>query len=57
MFSLFVAIVIKLHSDTLQDDPPRPVHEDIILCKLKPGQEIIAEIHCHKGIGKDHAYE
>ncbi|CAM9341335.1 unnamed protein product [Discosporangium mesarthrocarpum] len=32
-----------------------PVHEDILLAKLRPDQEIIAEMHCRKGNGKDHA--
>ncbi|CAM9179157.1 unnamed protein product [Choristocarpus tenellus] len=32
-----------------------PVYDDILLAKLRPGQEIIAEMHCRKGIGKDHA--
>ncbi|CAN0033639.1 unnamed protein product, partial [Ectocarpus sp. 13 AM-2016] len=33
----------------------RPVHDDILIAKLRPGQEIVAEMHCRKGIGKDHA--
>lgn len=33
----------------------RPVHEDIIICKLREGQEIEAELICEKGIGKTHA--
>lgn len=37
------------------DDPPRPVHSDILLAKLRPGQKIRLELHCVKGIGKDHA--
>lgn len=32
-----------------------PVHEDIIIAKLKPGQHIQLEAHCRKGVGKDHA--
>lgn len=32
-----------------------PVHDDILLAKLRPGQEINIELHCVKGIGKDHA--
>ena len=32
-----------------------PVHDDILLAKLRPGQAIIAELHCQKGIGKEHA--
>lgn len=36
-------------------DPPRVVHDDIILTKLRPGQEIMIECHVVKGIGGDHA--
>lgn len=38
-----------------KDDPPRPVHNDILLAKLRPGQQVKLELHCVKGIGKDHA--
>ena len=31
------------------------VHDDILLVKLRPGQEIEAELICVKGIGKTHA--
>ncbi|KAJ3088606.1 DNA-directed RNA polymerases I and III subunit RPAC1 [Physocladia obscura] len=41
--------------DRLADDPPRPVHDDIVLAKMRPGQEIDLEVHCQKGIGKEHA--
>ncbi|KAJ3021654.1 UNVERIFIED_CONTAM: DNA-directed RNA polymerase core subunit rpc40 [Siphonaria sp. JEL0065] len=41
--------------DRFQEDPPRPVHSDIVLAKLRPGQEIDIEVHCQKGIGKEHA--
>lgn len=38
-----------------KDDPPRPVHRDILLAKLRPGQKMKLELHCVKGIGSDHA--
>lgn len=33
----------------------RPVLEDILLAKMRPGQSIELEAHCTKGIGMDHA--
>ena len=33
----------------------RPIHEDILLAKLRPGQVIELEAHARKGVGKDHA--
>mmetsp|Transcript_44688 Transcript_44688/g.100888 ORF Transcript_44688/g.100888 Transcript_44688/m.100888 type:complete len:362 (+) Transcript_44688:109-1194(+) len=36
-------------------DGVRPVFEDILLAKLRPGQSIKLECHCQKGVGKDHA--
>ncbi|KAI6228728.1 RPOLD domain-containing protein [Aphelenchoides fujianensis] len=33
----------------------RMVHDDIVIAKLRPGQEIKARCHCVKGVGKDHA--
>jgi DNA-directed RNA polymerase I and III subunit RPAC1 len=33
----------------------RPIHEDILLAKLRPGQVIQLEAHARKGVGKDHA--
>jgi DNA-directed RNA polymerases I and III subunit RPAC1 len=32
-----------------------PVHGDILLAKLRPGQAICLEAHCVKGVGEDHA--
>lgn len=31
-----------------------PVHDDIVLAKLRPGQRIEFEAHCRRGVGKDH---
>jgi len=33
----------------------RTVHDDIVVAKLRPNQEIEARCHCVKGIGRDHA--
>ncbi|XP_072293694.1 DNA-directed RNA polymerases I and III subunit RPAC1 [Eucyclogobius newberryi] len=32
-----------------------PVHDDILIAQLRPGQELDIVMHCVKGIGKDHA--
>lgn len=32
----------------------RPVHDDIVLAKMRPGQRIEFEAHCRRGVGKDH---
>ena len=32
-----------------------PVHPDIVIAKLRPGQSIEFEAHCRRGLGKDHA--
>ncbi|XP_077999650.1 DNA-directed RNA polymerases I and III subunit RPAC1-like [Glandiceps talaboti] len=33
----------------------RPVNNDILIAKLRPGQEMDIRVHCVKGLGKDHA--
>ncbi len=33
----------------------KPLHDDILITKLRPGQEIEIEMICEKGIGKTHA--
>lgn len=35
--------------------PVRPVHDDILIAKLRPGQVIDLVAHCHLGIGEEHA--
>ncbi|TFK50729.1 hypothetical protein OE88DRAFT_1680508 [Heliocybe sulcata] len=35
--------------------PPAPTNPDIVLMKLRPGQEVDIEMHAVKGVGKDHA--
>ena len=37
------------------DNPPAPTNPNIVLVKLRPGQEVEMEIHAIKGVGKDHA--
>lgn len=41
--------------ESMADSPPRPVSADIVIAKMAPGQEMEMELHCEKGIGKDHA--
>lgn len=36
-------------------DLPRPTNPNIVLAKLRPGQEVDMELHGVKGVGKDHA--
>lgn len=36
-------------------NPPKPVYDDILIAKMRPGQEISMRIECLKGIGKTHA--
>ncbi|XP_019405228.1 PREDICTED: DNA-directed RNA polymerases I and III subunit RPAC1 [Crocodylus porosus] len=42
-------------ADLFPDACFRPVHDDILIAQLRPGQEIDVLMHCVKGIGKDHA--
>lgn len=48
-------IPIGDQAERLKANPPRPLHDDILIAKLRPGQEIEMELICEKGIGKTHA--
>lgn len=37
------------------DNHPAPTNPNIVLVKLRPGQEVEMELHAVKGVGKDHA--
>jgi len=42
-------------SEVFASNPPRPTNEEIVLAKLRPGQEISMDLHAIKGVGKEHA--
>lgn len=42
-------------ADVFADTAIGPVHDDILIAQLRPGQELDIIMHCVKGIGKDHA--
>ena len=37
------------------DNLPGPTNKNIVLAKLRPGQEVDMELHAIKGVGKEHA--
>ncbi|KAF5382773.1 hypothetical protein D9615_003071 [Tricholomella constricta] len=41
--------------DVFAANPPAPTNPNIVLAKLRPGQEVEMELHAVKGVGKDHA--
>lgn len=41
--------------ETFADGPIEPVSPDILIAKLRPGQQIALVMHAHLGIGADHA--
>ncbi|KAK2464486.1 hypothetical protein APHAL10511_003465 [Amanita phalloides] len=42
-------------AEVFANKPPAPTNPNIVLVKLRPGQEVNAELHAVKGVGKDHA--
>merc|ERR1712070_1194585 len=41
--------------DVFEGEEPKMVHDEIVLNKLRPGQEIDPVAHACKGVGRDHA--
>ncbi|KAK1171702.1 DNA-directed RNA polymerases I and III subunit RPAC1 isoform X1 [Acipenser oxyrinchus oxyrinchus] len=48
-------IPIGNQADLFSEADICPVHDDILIAKLRPGQELDIIMHCVKGIGQDHA--
>uniref|UniRef100_A0AC34QJ74 DNA-directed RNA polymerase RpoA/D/Rpb3-type domain-containing protein n=1 Tax=Panagrolaimus sp. JU765 TaxID=591449 RepID=A0AC34QJ74_9BILA len=48
-------VPIGNQAQIFKDDPPKMVHDDIVILKMRHGQEIEARCHAVKGIGRDHA--
>uniref|UniRef100_A0A3P8RUR3 DNA-directed RNA polymerases I and III subunit RPAC1 n=1 Tax=Amphiprion percula TaxID=161767 RepID=A0A3P8RUR3_AMPPE len=48
-------VPIGNQADVFGDSSIGPVHDDILIAQLRPGQELDIIMHCVKGIGKDHA--
>ncbi|KAF8715626.1 hypothetical protein AX14_012555 [Amanita brunnescens Koide BX004] len=42
-------------AEVFASNPPAPINSDIVLAKLRPGQEVHIELHAVKGAGRDHA--
>ncbi|XP_022056039.1 DNA-directed RNA polymerases I and III subunit RPAC1 [Acanthochromis polyacanthus] len=48
-------VPIGNQADVFGESSIGPVHDDILIAQLRPGQELDIIMHCVKGIGKDHA--
>ncbi len=48
-------VPIGKQEEKFKNTPIRPVYEDILLSKMRPGQEMEMELMCEKGVGKTHA--
>lgn len=45
-------VPIGNQADVFADSVIAPVHDDILIAQLRPGQELDVIMHCVKGIGK-----
>uniref|UniRef100_A0A3B3V780 RNA polymerase I and III subunit C n=1 Tax=Poecilia latipinna TaxID=48699 RepID=A0A3B3V780_9TELE len=45
-------VPIGNQADVFADSCIRPVHDDILIAQLRPGQELDITMHCVKGIGR-----
>lgn len=45
-------VPIGNQADVFADNGIGPVHDDILIAQLRPGQELDIIMHCVKGIGK-----
>jgi len=45
-------VPIGNQADVFADSVIRPVHDDILIAQLRPGQEMDIVMHCVKGLGE-----